>query len=31
MERLRMIAETQFQAVTDYQQGALDGATPRSH
>lgn len=31
LERLRLIAEHQFQAVTDYQLGALGGATPRSH
>lgn len=31
LERLRLIAENQFQAVTDYQLGALGGATPRSH
>lgn len=31
LERLRLIAEHQFQAVTDYQLGALGGPTPRSH
>ncbi|MGY3284369.1 hypothetical protein ACVW05_001960 [Pseudomonas fulva] len=31
LERLRKIAESQFQAVTDYQLGALGGSTPRSH
>lgn len=31
LERLRLIAENQFQAVTDYQLGALGGATPRSN
>lgn len=31
LERLRLIAEHQFQAVTDYQLGTFGGATPRSH
>lgn len=31
LERLRLIAEHQFQAVTDCQLGALGGATPRRH
>lgn len=31
LERLRLIVEHQFQAVTDYQLCALGGATPRSH
>ncbi|MFI8558199.1 hypothetical protein A3K88_23975 [Pseudomonas putida] len=31
LERLRMIAEQQFQAVTDYQLGALGGTAPRNH
>ncbi|MNN41781.1 hypothetical protein D3C81_1559210 [compost metagenome] len=31
LERLRLIAEHQFQAVTDYQLGALGGPAPRSH
>ncbi|MNO29486.1 hypothetical protein D3C76_193990 [compost metagenome] len=31
LERLRLIAEHQFQAVTGYQLGALGGPTPRSH
>lgn len=31
LERLRLIAEHQFQAVTDYQLSALGGATPRRH
>lgn len=31
LERLRLIAEHQFQAITDYQLGALGGPTPRSH
>ncbi len=28
LERLRLLAELQFQAVTDYQLGALGGPTP---
>lgn len=31
LERLRLIAEHQFQAVADYQLGALAGPIPRSH
>lgn len=31
LERLRLIAEHQFLAVTDYQLGALGGPTHRSH
>lgn len=31
LERLRLIAEHQFQAVTDYQLGALGGPTVSSH
>ncbi|AMM03019.1 Uncharacterised protein [Pseudomonas putida] len=31
LERLRLIAEHQFQAVTDYQLGALGGPIPGSH
>lgn len=31
LERLRRIAESQFQAVTEYQLGALGGSPPRSH
>ncbi|WP_313455514.1 hypothetical protein [Pseudomonas sp.] len=31
LDRLRLIAEHQFQAVTDYQLGALGGPTPRYH
>ncbi|MFT2157973.1 hypothetical protein [Pseudomonas putida] len=31
LERLRLITEHQFQAVTDYQLGALGGPIPRSH
>lgn len=31
LERLRLIAEHQYQAVTDYQLGALGGLAPKSH
>ncbi|MEW9878013.1 hypothetical protein [Pseudomonas putida] len=31
LERLRLIVEHQFQAVTDYQLGALGGPTPGCH
>lgn len=31
LERLRKIAESQFQAVTDYQLGAIGGFTPSRH
>lgn len=31
LERLRLIAEQQFQAVTDYQLGALGRPAPRTH
>lgn len=31
LERLRLVAEHQFQAVTDYQLGALGGPTPSGH
>lgn len=31
LERLRRIAESQFQAVTDYQLSALGGFTPSRH
>lgn len=31
LERLRLIAEQQFQAVTDYQLGTLGGTAPRNH
>lgn len=31
LERLRLIAEQQFQAVTDYQMKALGGLSPMNH